>query len=484
MKKSNIIILNCCHLGEAETGFWNSFWDAYKDKFNVIFFSTNHNKDLLLPHFIDLSYQMHVCNSGFDKTDSELVRLLSELAEYEKIWGNYDPSESPRASLSWYLFWTVAVKSLMPVAVYIWNGYRIPELTLSSIAKSSDIPVYYMERGPFAHTFACDPLGINFSSSFVQAYDTIANVNRKRILEFAELYLAGGDSNLSQPSHFNGKNEFLEKLGLPSDKLIFFFPSQLDHDTNSKLFSPHFSSVFDAYVNLIKALESYGNKVFLLAKKHPLMDSQEEAPFREISSLNVLWHADVHVFDCIRYCDAVISINSSCAVEASLFGKPILLLGGSILKNHKAVLSISQRSDIHHKVVDLISLAVTGEPILDFQFFDRLLFGFLYSAKPEFKALGIRSVEDIPVKVHQAKSDYQLYGNREVDAISLMLRHTAHMSEQIDRLTLSSRDIDKVRHYIPLIDKMANSGWWASTDPIRKILRSFVRRRNEGATQI
>ena len=395
--KSNIIVLNCCPLGPKEIELWNSLFFKNSENFNFHFFSTELSDQLkgcetFLVHYDQVIF--HDVSSLDFKTNKALIR---EIALHDRIWECYRENESERQAFSWFVFWIMVIKLYSPDSVIIWNGYHIPEAALSRAADLLETPKYFAERGPFAGTFAFDPRGINFGSTFVNQYNHLTAVeNSDAIARFANEYFGEGDSNWKQPLRVKDQAAFRARYQIPEEKVIVLFPAQVERDTNSKLFSPEFASVYDAYTEIASQCNQHFEEVFLIAKKHPLQEDAEN--FADVPLKSGVWIEDAHLFDCIRCCDAVISINSSAAVEAVLLGRPILLLGQSILTPNKSVLKICSRGELQGSFVKLLEYAKSREKVIDKQYLSRLLYSYLYTTEPKYVQLGIKDIAELTFK--------------------------------------------------------------------------------------
>ncbi len=394
--KNTLIVLNCAKLGPNEVKLWNSFYKANKDAYKILFYTTNESPDLELPIVIRVAYAKFLFPVSETELSPATSRIIHEIAEYDKFWTHVVPELSFKKAYGWYAFWLLVFSIYKPIGVYVWNGFRVPDAALLSIADLFGVQKNILERGPFANTFACDSEGFNYNSSFIKKYSHIpTKSNKTNIEEFAKLYFRKNISNWEQPNSAEGKNAFYKKYNIPEDKLLLFFPSQVEVDINSKLFSPNYKSVFDAYEALVAALAKHASKVFLLVKKHP--KQEDETPFLSLPLPSGRWVDDAHIFDCIQYADAIVSINSSCAVEAALLGKPILLLGNSILETHSEVIKANSAGEIGKKLEELFSRVEGKSNKKDDLYLSKLLFGYLYSPLPEYQSLGLKPISMVPV---------------------------------------------------------------------------------------
>jgi len=410
--KKTILILNCCPLGENEIQFWNSFYEKNSNTHNFMFFSTNLSDHLKIKTTIKINYDFNLSDFIHKNKNPVFDLIAKEIAHYENIWGMYDLQSSIDKAYSWLFFWHFIMRFFLPTGVYVWNGYHIPELALLKTADFYGVKKYYMERGPFGKTFICDNKGFNYSSSFIENYDLITSKSRiENISKFSKVYFQTGVSNWEQPELCKSKKEFINKYKIPEDKHLIFFPAQIDNDANSKLFSPYFNDVYAAFNNIIDALDYYSDKIYLIAKSHPKETAKMK--YKKIQSSLGKWIDDCHIFDCLKYSDAIISINSASAVEGALLCKPILILGNSILSPHQHIIRLSKKEGLKKTIDKIIQLIGKNSELMDFNFFDKLLFQYLYTAYPDFEHLGIQSVSKIPLPLGA-----EVYNNKLIEDVS------------------------------------------------------------------
>ncbi len=453
----SILILNCSLLGPNEVAWWNSFYEAHGDNVEVFFFTTDTNAELAFPNVIQISYH-DILSCADAALDDGTDDLLSQVAEYDKIWECYDPVVSKAKARSWYAYWQTALAVCRPAAVYSWNGYNVPEVALARAADLAGIATFHLERGPFARTFVCDKKGFNFSGSFISDYDKIdVEPDEERVRRFRQAYFKGGVSNWEQPELVSERDAFFDTLGIPKDKLLLFFPSQLDRDANSKLFNRHFSSVYEALASTASVLEKHADRVFLLAKKHPKQEDDTERYAAACSRVGK-WIEDAHIFDCIAFADAVISINSAVAVEAALCGKPTLILGSSILQPNEAVLKLTDRETFDETIDDLLSLASGRETRIDPAYFSKLLFGYLFSAEPEYVELGLKRPSDFPVPRDTGPADDAR--RRCAEAITSFMQSTRQSALLRAEYATLEREYERYKYgYERLASSWANRAW-------------------------
>jgi hypothetical protein len=189
-----------------------------------------------------------------------------------------------------------------------------------------------------------------------------------------------------------------------------------------------------------------------LGKKHPYQ--KDDDCYHNLFAGIGAWVTEGNIFDFINYSDGVISINSSSAVEAALLGKPILLLGQSILEKNEAVLKLGARDDLSKALETLIDKMQRQQECFDERYWERLLFGYLYSADKVNSAIGIKTVGAIKCRGTIASDRYD--------------------SPEFDELigTFFTRTFHKLMEYNSLCRQAA--GFKAENDDLKEQVQGIV----------
>jgi len=385
--KPSVFILNCCVLGDSEVEFWNSLFARYQHLYKFHFFTTVKHTALNADEIIEVAYEATIFEQVPTGLTQHFKSIIESVAQKDLIWEVFDETRSHILAYSWLKFWTLALRIFTPVHVIIWNGHHVPEAALDEACKLEGVPRVFAERGPFAGTFALDQRGVNCLSTFFTEYQAIDDPPKERSLHaFTAAYLSAGVSNWGQPVRKTPEG-FKRAIGIPKGKKVLFFPSQVDQDTNSKLFSPHFRSTHDALTAVIEWCNAHCNEVFLLIKKHPMQESQQQLPKIELKSGAFV--ENVHIFDCIQNVDGIVSINTSSALEGALFGKPVLLLGDSLLNHWSPVQKLTSRADLPSALRVFVNSIHSGKTFEPGEFFNKLVFKYLCTTKAEYTKLGV-----------------------------------------------------------------------------------------------
>ncbi|MDG6219102.1 MAG: hypothetical protein QCI00_06650 [Candidatus Thermoplasmatota archaeon] len=282
--------------------------------------------------------------------------------EYYKI---RDPHKSinlhyiEKNLIKWFNEAIVLYKIIQPDIVIIWNGKLAKRSMFLKAAQYLNITVFYAEKGMLPNSWYIDPYGINAESTLVKEADIVKGKkdNKKRInskdrkIELESIFNQNeGESAWEQPEHQN-RSQLIEKYNIDIKKKIILFPGQVDNDTNILLYSPHFSNC--AQVLNLLARELPEDEFFILAKPHPKGNLTKNDFQQIIGPLGVAVD-EINIIDAISICDCVVTINSTVAFEASIRGKPVLLLGKGVLSNQNFITKYKSGKSIFTQIVDCI----------------------------------------------------------------------------------------------------------------------------------
>lgn len=464
----NLIIYNCCPVNENELSFWNALNDAKGLDSSWWFFTVFPNQSLTFENMINLVYdqQVYIDLPGIPEAWRGLVDTI---AQYDHVWERYDGTRSQKKAWGWLIYWLNSIHLLKAAAVYVWNGHDIIGRSLLEAAKLTGIDSFFMERGPLARTFVCDPKGVNFVSSFVSNYQTLNEGSSENVDKFVANYFATGVSNWKQPEITNEIDQFKTLHGIPYDKVVLFIPEQIDKDVNCKLYSPVYETFGDALLAVAVEVAPLGDSVFIVGKSHPMSIVSDDRYHDALRGIGA-WLEDAHIFDCIKVADGIISVNSSSAVEGALFGKPVLLLGQSILSPSKNVVNVSSRESLKSNLNNFIAPLGGGRRKIDAEYFGKLLFDYLYTVDAEKRALGMKGVEQfaVPRNSHaKAPANSIEHGDLIKTFLTMQLNDywTHHKFEE-----KSSVEIAELKGEVKML---RNSLSWRITTPLR-LLRKLL----------
>ena len=236
----------------------------------------------------------------------------------------------------WFSEALLLLKMIQPDIVIVWNGLLARRAMYAKAARLLKLPVYYAEKGLLPDSWYVDQRGINPLSSVAEGEvgESITSEAREKWLCALQMIDEKGESAWEQPAR-KDPQPLKKMLGLVGDnQKIVFFPGQVDSDSNIILFSNHFNNSLDALAWLVEGLSS--REYFVLAKPHPKGSTKTE-DFTTILGTRGKSLSDINVIDAIQLSDCVVSINSTVAFEAAIRGKPVLLLGQSLLSKKEFV---------------------------------------------------------------------------------------------------------------------------------------------------
>lgn len=238
------------------------------------------------------------------------------------------------------------LKTLKPDVVLVWNGQMRKNGVMAIAAKDMGIPVYYAEKGMLPNSWYIDPKGVNASSSIASSRMDLSDISNDDVEDFKKQIFSidkSGSSSWEQPDR-KGPKQIRKQLKIGKEQKIVFFPGQVDSDTNIIIYSPQFDHVKDALKWLSDNISE--KEFFILAKPHPKgSDSIED--YQTILGKKGRAMAELNIIDAIEISDIIITINSTVAFEGAIRGKPVFLLGKSILDAYDFVFKINGKQDLN-----------------------------------------------------------------------------------------------------------------------------------------
>ncbi len=274
----------------------------------------------------------------------EIDGLIELEVEFLKRMGRTDgasPEQIARQFQDWAYDAMMICKLIQPDLVITWNGLVSQRAVYATVARYLDIPLFYAEKGMLPDSWYIDPLGINPLSTVARSgFDPGKAIEEKAIEKIKQKIAAidiSGNSAWEQPER-EMTAVLKEKLGIPGERKVIFFPGQVDNDSNIILFSPHFDDTLQALTWLTR--DCSAQEFFILVKPH-------SKGFLDVDSCNQVLGdrgialSDINVLDAIEIADCVVSINSTVIFEAVVHRTPALALGESVLSHQPFVTSYS-----------------------------------------------------------------------------------------------------------------------------------------------
>lgn len=273
-----------------------------------------------LPKLTSLLYLKQALSFDFSYIIQEQLRRKQAA---NPIWNNVGLSSFYTAILTGierlrYAKSLAVLTEKKPDTVVIWNGRKLPNVTVDMAAKSLGIKVFYFENGLLPQTVSLDPKGVNYSSSLSNDPNFYLQFDPENELEFLAPEIVPR-SNIKKRQKF-------QPTVLP--ERFIFVPFQVPHDTQIVCYSPWINSMemlYDEVITAVKKLNDPSLKVVF--KEHPswhkhylsLYDKEDIGIFANGNSTSEL----------IEKAQAVVTINSTVGMESLLLKQRVITLGNA-----------------------------------------------------------------------------------------------------------------------------------------------------------
>jgi capsular polysaccharide export protein len=250
-----------------------------------------------------------------------LACQLTRKRARNRIWNNTFFSAIYGAGLVFterlrYAKYLALFKDKKPDYLVIWNGNKLPNITVAMAAKSVGVKQFYYENGLLPGTTSLDPQGINFSSSLSHDPDFYLRFDPQNTLAFSAPDLI--------PRANHKKRSDFKSCKLPERYL--FVPFQVPHDTQLACFSPWINSMEMFYTEVIKAVKALNDPhLKVVFKEHPSWHKHYDNLYNKDPI--ALFANGNQTGDLIENAEAVLTINSTVGFEALLLNKRVITLG-------------------------------------------------------------------------------------------------------------------------------------------------------------
>ena len=290
---------------------------------------------------------------------------------------------------------------------------RLPFEIAKKIAFKNNIPVYFLEQGPFATTFI-DTNGVNANAN-IRGYkpDSAYNKNKKdkvtvllnrtkykkyhrlpvyRGLDYLlELLLKKTlffppDLKIDHPLFKNSSKQIAEKIFKATEhpnKNVYLLICQVPYDVNMTHHSPHYNNHFDILRDVHQNLPE--NSI-LIVREHPVYSGKYEDTFYQyiVSHENIYTDSNKNFTDVLNAADAVIVNNSTVGLEAISHNKNVLVLANSYYDDSEICLKMNNRNELKELLKEVLNYQPDQNKIIDFlhQFFTKqVVEGFITDKK-------------------------------------------------------------------------------------------------------
>jgi capsular polysaccharide export protein len=259
-----------------------------------------------------------------------------------------------------YAKYIALLKESKPKNVIIWNGKKLPNITVVMAAEHLKINVFYFENGLMPGTTTLDPKGVNASASLTRDPSFYLKFDPENKLSFSP-------PQLSQRGNHKKRQVFLDK-DLPENYIFVAF--QVPHDTQIASHSPWISSMEMLYDEVIKAVKSINDpSLKVVFKEHPTWHKHYESLYYK-NDIGIFANGNT-TSELIQQSKAVITINSTVGLEALLLNKKVITLGEACYNIEDLVLHANNSHDLIY-CVKKINQGWTLNQILRDKFFTYL----------------------------------------------------------------------------------------------------------------
>jgi len=202
--------------------------------------------------------------------------------------------------------------------VFMWNGQLGKEKEISEYCKANGIPIYYMELGwlPQRGTFYFDRKGVNHASTMID-------------WKYKELTQQQKQEVSAKRAYYHQCHAITTGI---KEKDFVFVPFQVESDSQIINFSPRIKKM----QQLVDYICSFVTDKIIF-KLHPKDDPGE---IKYPDRCKIYNRGTTHDF--LPVCKYVVTINSTVGVEALIYNKPLITLGGAFYEGRA----------LTHKVTD------------------------------------------------------------------------------------------------------------------------------------
>ncbi|CAM4005190.1 MULTISPECIES: capsular polysaccharide export protein, LipB/KpsS family [Pseudoalteromonas] len=242
----------------------------------------------------------------------------------------------------------------------IWNGHKLPNVTVVNAAKKLGISVIYYENGLLPNTTCLDPKGVNYASSIQREKHFYLDIapSKTVVCEASEL--------TARVNH--RKRKAFMKSKLPARYI--FVPFQVPHDTQLVCYSPWVNSMEMLFTEVMTAIEKLNDPdLKVVFKEHPSWHKHYSHLYKKHPQA-VFANGNMAA-DLINNAEYVITINSTVGLEALLLGRRVITLGQACYNIDELVLHAGNSEELIKRIL-LMSQGWQFNPQLRDQFFNYL----------------------------------------------------------------------------------------------------------------
>lgn len=265
---------------------------------------------------------------------------LKRKKAYNSIWNN--PALSFFYSLVLmcierlrYMKTLAVLTEKKPDYVVLWNGRKLPNMTIVMAAKQLGIKLFYFENGLLPNTVSLDPKGVNFASSLSSDPEFYLTFDPSNSYSFSAPEIVPR-SNIK-------KRQSFDKTKLPEH--FVFVPFQVPHDTQIVCYSTWIDSMETLYEEVIKAVKMLNDpSLKVVFKEHPSWHKHYTSLYKK-DPIGLFANGN-STTELIEKAEAVVTINSTVGMESLLLGKRVITLGDACYNIENLVLHASDSQQL------------------------------------------------------------------------------------------------------------------------------------------
>ncbi|KIM04012.1 MAG: hypothetical protein KN64_09965 [Sulfurovum sp. AS07-7] len=256
--------------------------------------------------------------------------------------------------LSWQIPFVgmVVYKALKenPDFLILWNGKKFHQAIAVKMAQIMNIKCAFFENGVLPNTTTLDFKGVNASNSLPRNYQFYQQLDyQKQALP----------STLER--RVSKKEKIVFETSLPNNYI--FVPFQVAYDTQIIQHTPWIKDMFEFFTlieNLSKKLE-----IAFVIKEHPSDRVSDYRSLHQKQSDKIIFSTESTQI-LIENAQAILTINSSVAIESLLFNKKVIVLGEAFFAIDKIVKIANSQEVIFDILKNLQSWEVEKDVIKKF----------------------------------------------------------------------------------------------------------------------
>lgn len=228
-----------------------------------------------------------------------------------------------------------------------WGGVDGKNEKIFNYRKTNDLPFFCMERGALPGSLIFDPDGFNYQSRSYDRDNWDKDLTEEELIktkEYIENFKISDDSLEQQKAGIAKTNPFknIIQINKKFNKIIFI-PLQLHDDTVIKNFAGWTKSLKNFISNILE-LSRLNKNILFVYKNHPL------GKYLSIQTENLFCADNIHFKDCLKYSDAIITINSGVGLQAMIYSKPVFLCGNAFYEFPEINVKTKNLEDLSTKI--------------------------------------------------------------------------------------------------------------------------------------